>query len=536
MAVETKSYQKSINWVKNCEGSVLTSGQKTAMRKYLKQRPRDYENYQFDGNMVDACREIWRDEPDVLENLDQSIHDPHCTKSFYHFDAMLTTLEKFCEESPSNKLWNINVRVGCALVVESLKIHLLDPLPLNSEEDIDALISNKQAKCGFIHLGKTKVEAKAECLAAAKKIKRNLAKGVTANFVPIQMFHRGQISGFISDGKYDGENLKMKDRVVCCVDGGTSLIEFQYGVPFQDHCGQHWDNYVGGKSPEAVRALIWEARKEKFYWTSLDYSGFDMTVPSWLLQWCGEVLKRFYAPKYHAEIDWTLNNMIHGHIAVPGLGIMEILRGLVSGTKPTQLFGSMSNSVITLSAIASRCDGDFQTKLNYVREQVQLRNGVLADFVEGDDALLFTKDPIDLKAFSEYVYAVYGMKIHPDKCASGDRYSNPHGFLKREWRHYGEWQDPSYLVINLCHPEFKRTYEDYSPWHILYGMYLTYKESFPNWVSEAWFIQKMGDAGGIRHLASIPKSSLPGVLRPFGDKALERLINRAEDLRHRKIS
>jgi hypothetical protein len=213
-------------------------------------------------------------------------------------------------------------------------------------------------------------------------------------------------------------------------------------------------------------------------------------------------------------------------------GIFQKHRGIPSGSNFTQVVGSMANMIMFLSYLASSATGEFQDKLDYVRRLVGRKVGdtwQLTLFVMGDDNLAFTSKQLDMQAFSEYVGRVFGVKIQPSKCSSGTCYDYP-DFLKREWRERGEWQDPIYLLVNVCHPEHVRKYDGYSPWHILYGLYLTYSESFPVEWTERRFVEMMEQNGGVKALANVPRHELPGVLRAFGDKAISRMMDRAERL------
>jgi hypothetical protein len=491
--------------------------------------------YRFDGTLVDAVKVVFETKPQILSALDQSIHDPHCTKMFFHAESVEENFEHYQGVDTPNYLWNENVRVACALVKESLRITNLKPAKVSCGEDLLELFSNPKASPGVVGIGSTKRDCVQDCFTVSRKILGQIEDGVDPNqtLLPAMSFHRAQISG-ISDGRqYTPETLKMKDRLVWGIDGGTLAVEAPYAAPVVEHLSRVWVNYAGGKDWDDVRRQVHTCWRQKYFWSSTDYSKFDQTIPAWLLHQCFEFIRAFFSAEHHRVLDWVEYNFINTKIAIPGMGgIFQKHRGIPSGSNFTQVVGSMANMIMFLSYLASSATGEFQDKLDYVRRLVGRKVGdtwQLTLFVMGDDNLAFTSKQLDMQAFSEYVGRVFGVKIQPSKCSSGTCYDYP-DFLKREWRERGEWQDPIYLLVNVCHPEHVRKYDGYSPWHILYGLYLTYSESFPVEWTERRFVEMMEQNGGVKALANVPRHELPGVLRAFGDKAISRMMDRAERL------
>lgn len=515
--------------------SVLTSAQLADLAKYLAKPKKSFDNHIWDGNLVQAWRDVFRENPNVLNALESSIQDSNCTKSFYDVDNTFSQFDAFQEAEPINGLHYVNVRAACAVVKDMLHIERLHPVVVRTEEDVRAVCTNLKASAGAVNIGSSKEKSIKQCLTGALKIKSAIKQGKPFNEIqiPALVFHRAQISGFMSEsGVYDPTGLKKKDRFVWGLDGATVTVEGQYAKPFIEHMSRVCDAYAGGKEPERLRTLVRRFRERKNYWTSTDYSKFDQTVPSWLIQWCFDQVKKCFDKQYWAELDWIAYNFINTKVAIPTKGVKVKLHGIPSGSNFTQVIGSMANAVMALSYVASLSGGkEFQEKVDYVRNFAGLgcQKRTVSMFVMGDDNLLFTQAPVDLEKFSAYVRQVFGVKINPSKCEFGSKFENP-TFLKREWRRNGEYQDPCYLAVNTSHPERRRSYDGYSPWHILYGLYLTYRESFPSWVSERYLVEKMESTGGIHALERIPRSDLPGVFRAFGDSAIRSMVRRAESL------
>lgn len=531
---KTKTQKLSPGQLDSIEGlSVLTSEQKLEIKKHCERVKPSYENWMFDGQLYDVFKAVFKRDERVLKAMSDSIHDDHCTKSFYHVPETLSQFEEFETSEPANALWNVNLRAACAVVKEQLHLIPLKPVELHCPEDLFDVWTNTKASAGLINIGKTKKESVEEAFEAVKLIKKLVNEGEPAEKgqIPAQVFHRAQISGFIKDGNYCSESLKMKDRFVWGLDAATVSIEGQYAKPLIDYLTENWFGYAGGKTPEQLRRNVGICRNKQYYWLSIDYSKFDQTVPSWLIQWCFDTIKSCFAEEYHKELDWIAHNFINTKVAIPGVGVKRKRKGIPSGSNFTQVVGSMANAVMALSYIASTAQGNrFSTKCDYLKRVLSVGfDSTCTMFVMGDDNLMFSSHQLNLQDLAAYVHKVYGVKINPDKCEQGTQHSDP-SFLKREWRRTGEYQDPARLTVNVIHPERRRSYEGYSPWHIVYGLYLTYSESFPKTVSERWLVEQMKAHGGVKALERIPRSDLPGVFRAFGDDAMAGMVVRAERL------
>lgn len=533
MTVSPKS-DYCLNEESNCEGlSLIASDRMHDLENYISRGKRSYDHYGFDGNLYSAFREVYAENRNVLDAMELSIKDRHCTKLFYNYENTVDQIQGFLDEEVGSHLWNVNVRVGCALVKESLKIRNLKPIMVDEAEDCFKVWTNPKASAGAIKIGSSKRDCFKDCFDASRRIRSRIRRGKDFDSIsiPCVMFHRAQISGFNELSTYSPELLKKKDRFIWGMDGGTVTVEGQYAKVLIQHLSENWYNYAGGKDPETLRQLIGRCYEKKNNWTSIDYSKFDQTIPSWLLKYCFDMVKEFFDEEYWTELDWICYNFINTRVAIPGKGIYQKHHGIPSGSNFTQIIGSMANAIMMLSYVAS-CSRStsFQQKMDYVRKEVSVPSGdMLAMFVMGDDNLVFTASEIDLDNLSKYVHAVFGVNVNPTKCDQGGAHSYP-TFLKRVWKRGGEWQDPLYLTVNSIHPEHKRTYNGYSEWHIMYGFYLTYSYAFPSWVSERYLIDKMERFGGVQALECIPKKDLPGIFKSFGDDALKMMAIRAERL------
>jgi hypothetical protein len=247
------------------------------------------------------------------------------------------------------------------------------------------------------------------------------------------------------------------------------------------------------------------------------------------------IIKEFFDKKFHRELDWICYQFINSWIVLPGGRVEQKHRGIPSGSNFTQVVGSMCNALVILTYLASRAKGaSIEEKIRYVERELSfpscswLRPNDFTMFIMGDDNLLFHRSEINLTDLNKYVNRVFGMVMHPDKVDDYRHSGKYPKYLKRVWRPDGEYRNPLELAINVCHPERARKYDTYSAWHILYGLYLTYRLAFPASLSERFLVHKMEEHGGIKRLLDLKGPNLPGVFRTFSDRHRRDLYLRAK--------
>lgn len=527
-----------VNSNKSCiYGMLLSPDQSSELKKRAKFLLSDRDEWLFDGHLFDELRTILngKDERYILSALSDSIKDHHCTKFFCHRENTLESLVDFEGPEVPNKMWHKNVQVAVDLLEQSLKIRPLQPIALSMDVDEDVIWSNKQASAGAIGRG-SKMDNRDLCIQTALRVKREIHNGVSFSklWIPALPFHRAQISGYVSDDgrHYDPDGLKIKDRLVWAIDGATVTVEAQYAVPLYEHLKSHWFNFAGGDDPDVLRGKISSMRLGRF-WLSSDYSKFDQTIPSWLIWTCFNVIKKFFPKSCSTEIDWIAYRFINTYLILPDGSLIQKHKGIPSGSNFTQIIGTMCNMIMLLTYLASLCRGSKDDKKAWIHRQIFVPYGTvngerddLSCLFLGDDSLVFTQNQLDVDDLSAFVHSEFGVVIKPEKTDCGNVDSYPM-FLRRIWRQGGEYRNPIDLFVNLIHNEFIRTYEDYSPIHILYGIYLTYKFSFPGYVNEFDFIEKMHKAGGLQRLQSVEPRNLPGILRAHGRRGTAYMLDRA---------
>lgn len=521
--------------------SLLTPERCSQMYASYSGIPGDSDAIIDDNKLLDCYADIFKNDASIMHVINLLRNDESyapLTKGFVNVDATYQNLEHFLirDSSSVDRRYNINVRVATSLLREMMNIQVLKPNILTQKSNVMDFVANGDAVCGTICSGKKKDHERV-LRAYAMSIKKSIAANIPFEriWIPAKGGHRAQLSNIVGeDGKVNPfKDIKKKDRYVWAIDGGTGVVEAQYSMPITSHL-KHADFFSPGKEPYRQRELIKDARRASPYWTSIDYSKFDQTIPRWLIAHCFDIVKDFYPKQFHKEIGWIAHNFIHTKVVVPGGMVYQKDHGIPSGSGFTQIIGTMANMIIMLTFISSTHNGGFEDKLVYLKHQLQV--GLQSErkysiFAQGDDNLVFTKDKLDMHALSEYAHAMFGVVINPDKCDAGDKNAHP-SYLKREWRQFGEWQNPIYLVVNTSHPEHYRSYDGYSPWHIIYCLWLTYRYAFPANLSEDYLILQMHKHGGVGLLLRIPRESMPGVAKAFPETYRKLIFERAE----RKLS
>jgi hypothetical protein len=496
----------------------------------------DSERYRFDGDLLDALHGIVPEK--IFNEVLASCKDERCTKQFYHLEPMERVVEEFLQPESFNPLRRAEVRAALVYLRKIMPMTKLRPL---SVDDAEIILTNKKGVVGSIGTG-TKGDNIELCQQYARIIERSIAEGKPYDeiSIPATMGHRAQL-GSLTEGSYllkisYNPSFNMKDRVVWVIDGGTVLFEGKYAKPLYEFFKERLNLYVGGKDPETLRYMIHQGRKNANWWLGTDISHFDASLPKELINVCFEIVSDYFDDECRRELDWIRFNFTHTALFVPNQGFFVKDHGVPSGSAFTQIVGTLANCIINLSSIVATAHLSSVTEMvSWLEREFGNHQYQYALFGMGDDFLLFprnyriTEDVVN--EVSTFIGTTFGMKVNPQKCAWGYRLSDPH-FLKREWRSGGEWQEPVALLVNVVHPEHDRWYKEYSPYHILYGLFLTYKATFSKWVTEDEIISLMEAHGGIDRLREIELYNMPGVVRGLGENPTKWMANRAHYRRY----
>jgi hypothetical protein len=317
-------------------------------------------------------------------------------------------------------------------------------------------------------------------------------------------------------------------------DGASVAVQGQYARPLIDAMSRSFWQYAGGKDNFTQHMLFYNYCVGK-YWISTDISKFDQNVQSWLIHDAFELIKARFPESCYDELNWIEYDFIHKKvIGYDGL-LFEKDRGIPSGNYFTQIVGSICNLIMMMTYISSLCDGRFKDKEAFVFKELLPQNSgdrmYSTAFAMGDDNITFTRTRIDIKSYSTYTKKNFGVSVQAEKSSSGC--VEPPSFLKRIWMYEGEDRPLLEFLLQLIHPEHPRQYDKlgYSPYHILYGLYCTYKVCIGAIFTEDEIIRGMiRSKYGLKPLLTLGKNSnhsVPGVLRTMTDSTRRYLYDRA---------
>jgi hypothetical protein len=182
-----------------------------------------------------------------------------------------------------------------------------------------------------------------------------------------------------------------------------------------------------------------QSRLKRVY--CLDFSGFDATIPAFVIGDAFEIL-RTHLDMSEEENDLfyrLTNDFIHARIILPDSSMYQKHRGIPSGSPFTSMIGSISNLII----------------LNYI--WIKLTDVALDEdrvLVLGDDSIVATNSIVSLNAIATAAGDL-GMEVSVSKskvAARGDRVE----FLGHEWENGRPHRPKRDVVIRLVYEEKHR--------------------------------------------------------------------------------
>lgn len=464
------------------------------------------------------------------------VHDhKEVTKRFYDPYDTFGSLEHYGDPSGRSYSRNRFFRMARSKLVEAMGIDNHSFTPINVDHvEIGQVFTNKTTSAGAVASG-SKVKNWDTILDTAKRMLGMIKRGVPFSqiWMPAMPFHRSQLHD-LSDGDGFNLNYKKKNRLIWGVDASTVLIEALFARPLINYVKDSWFGYAGGKDPATLRYNIRMSSIDRDHWYSTDYSKFDQTIPDWLIHECFSIIRECYSSSYDPILRWIEYNFINTKLALPNGKILQVHKGIPSGSHFTQLVGSMANYLMMLTYLyhhySQVCgSNDVHVLDGYVESYLGSTNvgSNLRMFVMGDDNLFFLREPIKLDDVSSYVHTVFGVIINVDKTVEG--HDSKPKFLSRYWLGNGEDRDQIDLVLNLILPERIRDYDGYSPVDILFSLWFTFVYAFhaPRNNMMRFFGHEFRKAKQIG-IGSVPISELPGSARVFGKGTLQQHRREAE--------
>jgi len=449
--------------------SSLSAGSKKRLSQYQKNlcvsrgwRPGD-DN--FDDRVIDIIKKYARHPSDVNSQIRylNGLKDPEG----YNFSRNLkiySTTEKamklFSEPDYTSFRWNENYQKSLEQTKKEFNFSLT-PLSFTSDDDVRDALPKESTHSGYYYIlsGKKRKGDNMDGIFEiyTKRLKSALETGSFNN--PILLGFRTQASGEYDDYGNQTGTCKHKLRVVSMFDLINIIAELTFAKPFQQRLAKEW-SYAGGKDEHGISSIISTWRSRYDYFRSIDYSSFDQTISSWLIEDAFSVVKHAFGTLSEEE-DKLFNLIVHDFIHkrfIVNEGIVESHRGVPSGSMFTQIIDSIVNIIVV------------RTFYNSVGKEAKM-------IVMGDDNAIFTNCDIPLSELASYVGKNFGLSVKvDDKSNEGRTKIDDIKFLSRYWKDAGQWRHPHQLLSRLAFPERWRNYNDeVRPEHVVFAFILTYK-------------------------------------------------------------
>lgn len=516
--------------------SELSPEQISDLKIRVRDLGRGYRMRNTDFKIFDALKRL----PGIDSEKLTIVHDvitkhPEVTKCFKDSVRTFDSIRHYGEKSTRKMTYLRAYRVARSILNRTFNGVSLSPLKISQMEDIQHSGLEKSTSSGAIARG-SKGKNWETIRSVALKMQTQILSGKPFNqiWIPAMPFHRSQLHDLVLNGKFN-PNYVEKDRLIWGVDASTVLLEACYARPLIEWTKDGWFNYAGGKQPQVLRSYIAHSTFRRNYWYSTDYSKFDQTIPDWLIHDCFNVVRSLYDPSEWRMLNWIEYNFINTKLVIPGGLVVQVHKGIPSGSYFTQIIGSMANELMMLTYLASRELNYSDTQAEHlVEDKLSMDGNYRSDlrmFTMGDDNLFFYTDKLDLNDLASYVHHVFGVKINADKTVQG-RFDPPK-FLSRYWLSGGEDRDQLEMMLQLVLPERRRQYKNYTPYDILFSLWYTFRFAFKASYPElaTWFANYFRDSGhSTQNLVSLPKSELPGSAKVFSKETLQNYVDFANSV------
>lgn len=369
-------------------------------------------------------------------------------------------MDRFSQPDHTSFRWNENYQQALKEVKLEFSKQRLHPLRYCDDDDISDALPKKDTHSGFewIISGLKHKGDNLEDIYRRYKEQESAALESGSFEKPILIGFRTQASGEYEDTGPRTDTCKHKLRIVSMVDLFVILAELTFSKPIQEYMAKV-PFYAGGKEPSTISGLIhgWQAYSKKFL--SIDYTAFDQTISSWLIEDAFSIIKSAFIMTSEEEkrFDVIVHDFIHKDFIL-NEGVLHSDKGVPSGSMFTQIVDSIVNLVVV------------KTYFNSLNQSVEM-------MIMGDDNVIFTKGDADIEHLASYIIKNFGLIIKTDDKSNEGLCSRDNvKFLSRYWRQDGQWRHPNQLISRMLYPERHRDYsEEVGPQHVLFAFILTYE-------------------------------------------------------------
>lgn len=403
-----------------------------------------------------------------------------------------------------SRTWMRGFKRAKSIVMDRYNYHL-HPIRYQTSQDVIDAISDWTTSAGFSKIGhgpgrSKKAEIITDNLIVdfERKVCDALEQG--SFNTPYLLGIRDQSSGEFDDNGSFTFSFKRKTRPVWMTDVWTVIAERMFAIPLNAKLKDYPYSAIG-KNDYYLHQWTQRKRGSYNYWLSLDYSNYDNSLQSWLLEAAFDVLANAFdmTDKQQSLLSIIKEDYIHKYVIMGNENEdLFVHKGTPSGSGLTSIIGGICHEIITELLMDK-----FQFKANYM--------------VMNDDNLLFIdcneSEAVTLISdISSYMDHVFGMTINVDKTRYGSTRTAPE-FLSRVWKDVGPWRHPNVLISKMLFPERFRNYSKGKAdvVMVMYSYILGYEAGVCQFLDVGRFLDDQNISGRLRSIKSnsVEFKSLP---------------------------
>lgn len=378
------------------------------------------------------------------------------------YNKVSKSVSKFLEKDYTSFRWNRHYqnalkKLTSALFGGGVK---LTPIKFTCDDDVRRILPKLDTHSGFTMIesgDKQKGENLDGIYSKLKAMEDEALETGTFNRLMLVGF-RTQTSGEFEDDGTFTNTCKHKVRLILMVDLQIICEEIKFSRVLQDLLASK-PFYGGGKDLDRISILIsgWRTKYNKFL--SIDYSSFDQTISSWLIEDVFSVIKSGFilTDRESKLFDIMVHDFIHKKFVL-NEGLAQVSKGVPSGSMFTQIVDSLVNYVVISTYFDSMEDQKFEMN------------------IMGDDNIIFCSEKYSIEELASYVRKNFGLDIKTDdKSNEGISYKDDPKYLSMYFSWKGRWRHPYQLISRMLYYERYRYYDDLiTPYHVIYSYILAY--------------------------------------------------------------
>lgn len=452
----------------------LSAGSKNRLRQYMANltvtRGDDTpKGRKFDNDLYLVLSEYVK-EPQEFNKTVKYLRNLTCndgmlySRSYKVYSATEEGMMRFADKDHTSFRWNRNYQKSLEKFRQIISKWNLEVLKFTNDDDVKLAIPKDDTHSGYTYIesGMKEKGRNMDGIYDRYMKAEEQARSCGTFNRPIMTAFRTQVSGEFEDDGTFTNTAKHKTRTVCMVDLLVIIAELQFAKPIQNRMAlEEW--YAGGKDRVDISSIIHDYHSRRSYFASTDYSSYDQTVSSWLIEDAFDVLKCGFKSLSEDEeqlFDIVKHDFIHKDF-ITAHGLLHSDKGIPSGSMFTQIIGSLVNCILMSTYYYSIGEDDVYM------------------IAMGDDNASFCRNPISITDMASYLMKNFGVIVKTDDKTMYGGPKDDCKFLSTYWTDYGPTRDIHQLIARLLYSERGREYNaEITPAHVILAFILTYRSMY----------------------------------------------------------